>query len=133
MSELQRCPFCGADEAQVSGSSGCRAVICYECGARGPESLVPEGAIRFWNERVLPPLTTGKRYKSVQDLEDGVYCRKFIVQRQMSEHEEAAWYQAGLSAQGCELDEYAVEAIIKYGRLLKDQVRSLAEKTQQEQ
>jgi len=36
----------------------------------------------------------------------------------MTPHEEAAWYEAGLSADGCNVDEYMNEAILKYGRLL---------------
>lgn len=36
----------------------------------------------------------------------------------MTLQEEAAWYEAGLSADGCGLDQWAKEAIIRYGRLL---------------
>jgi hypothetical protein len=40
----------------------------------------------------------------------------------MTPQEEAAWYEAGLSADGCVLDQWDKEAVIKYGRLLMQEM-----------
>lgn len=65
MSKLQRCPFCGSDDVSQTGASNGNAVICFDCGARGPVCLFQDAAVKKWNERMLPPVTKGKRYKSV--------------------------------------------------------------------
>lgn len=56
MSDLQRCPFCGSASAYVSAWGLKKVVACDDCGARGPSSLSPERAIRYWDERVIPPV-----------------------------------------------------------------------------
>lgn len=38
--------------------------------------------------------------------------------QKLTAHEEAAWYMAGLSADGCDIDWYLDQAIVKYGRAL---------------
>lgn len=40
------------------------------------------------------------------------------VNIRINNEEENAWYEAGLSADGCELGEWEREAIVRYGRFL---------------
>lgn len=70
MTELQRCPFCGGDDVSQTGTINNNVVICFDCGARGPVCLFKDSAVKKWNERVLPPVTTGKRFKSVKEMQE---------------------------------------------------------------
>jgi hypothetical protein len=49
--------------------------------------------------------------------------RSKLSDQKLTAQEEAAWYIAGLSADGCDVDQYLEEAIIKYGRELLAQAK----------
>jgi hypothetical protein len=53
--ELLPCPWpsCGYDRPIVvcNSMNWCYYVKCVECGARGPEAIYKDDAIKFWNYR----------------------------------------------------------------------------------
>ena len=57
MSTRPECPFCGSARLAVAlfsdpdGTSTPYAVVCYDCGARGPVRPTAEGAEARWAER----------------------------------------------------------------------------------
>lgn len=55
-----------------------------------------------------------------------------MSEQSLTPQEEVAWYEAGLSADGCDVDGYTEQAIVKYARLLlaqakKDHIGELTE------
>lgn len=55
MTELRPCPFCKKKHWEFcdEGWNTVRiSVLCLNCGARGPQAMSEEEAIRLWNEGV---------------------------------------------------------------------------------
>lgn len=54
--ELEYCPFCGSEEAEVilRFESGEHFIVaCQECGARSSPCLTEKEAVKLWNHRVF--------------------------------------------------------------------------------
>jgi len=52
MVELKPCPFCGgSDFLMLSNGIDSEFVVCETCGAEGPPSESPNGAVGLWNTR----------------------------------------------------------------------------------
>ncbi|MEY4350525.1 MAG: hypothetical protein RL078_574 [Bacteroidota bacterium] len=46
------------------------------------------------------------------------------VHKKMNAEEEVAWHESGLSSDGCELDNWHKDAIVRYGRILHEKLLS---------
>lgn len=56
MTELKRCPFCGAEPPKIEvirpfGCSMTYFVICNSCGVETSDEISEEKAIEAWNKR----------------------------------------------------------------------------------
>ena len=54
MSELESCPFCGKQRAQVKHSPKWGYFVACQCTAVGPGKSSKKGAVDAWNTRIEP-------------------------------------------------------------------------------
>ena len=61
MNKLEPCPFCGSSQVKfeswqtdTNDKHFEMAIICQNCGARGPNELNPAQAFQMWNMRREP-------------------------------------------------------------------------------
>lgn len=67
MSELQRCPFCGEDNAHVMFWEQTHTVACFQCLAKGPETFSEKAAIRRWNKQAVQANPKAKPVEKMQE------------------------------------------------------------------